>query len=166
MEYALWMDKELLNEIRYRRNVWLKTGFRYSMRKNQSFRATVDRICNIRVIGDYLVLVWLTAILFKYFGFVVSKNRITCKLEWLLKEVVEAYYKGGQDTSKYLFCDQIRLMRGLYTDDFPAAWIMKPSMIECFVDLKGCGREWSWLVIMRYMAYKKNDLEQGCINSP
>jgi hypothetical protein len=69
-----------------------------------------------------------------------------------------------QGRSVYWFCYQIRLMHGLYTDDFPAAWVMKPSMIECFLDLKGCRRKWSWLVIMHYMAYKKNHLEQGCTN--
>jgi hypothetical protein len=31
-----------------------------------------------------------------YFGPVVSKDRIICKLEWLLKNVVEACFKGGQ----------------------------------------------------------------------
>jgi len=31
-----------------------------------------------------------------YFGSVVSKDRIICKLEWLLKKVVEAFCKGGQ----------------------------------------------------------------------
>ena len=39
-----------------------------------------------------------------YFGSVVSKDRIICKLEWLLKKVVEACCKGGQAaTSAFRF---------------------------------------------------------------
>jgi len=50
------MNKELSNEIKYRRNVGVKTGFRYSVRKNESLHATVGRICYIRDAGDYLVI--------------------------------------------------------------------------------------------------------------
>jgi len=50
------MNKELLNEIKYRRNVGVETGFRYSVRKNESLHATVGRICYIREAGDYLVI--------------------------------------------------------------------------------------------------------------
>jgi len=50
------MNKELVNEIKYRRNVGVKTGFRYSVTKNKSLHATVGRICYIRETGDYLVI--------------------------------------------------------------------------------------------------------------
>jgi len=50
------MNKELLNETKYRGNVGVKTGFLYSVRKNKSLHANVGRICCIREIGDYLVI--------------------------------------------------------------------------------------------------------------
>lgn len=69
------------------------------------------------------------------------KDRIICKLEWLLKKVVEACCKGGQAATS-----QVHLMYGLYTDDFIDAWVINPVMVECFVDLKGCGRKGSGLL--------------------